>query len=59
MKEGFTFPDGEHLPEEYYAYLEKYIRDKIAYDIDTAIIEVAGNSAETMRQSARIVRGIK
>lgn len=59
MNEGFTFPDGAHLPEEYYAYLEKYIRDKVAEEIDHAIIEVAGNSAETMRQAASIARIIK
>lgn len=59
MNEGFTFPDGEHLPEEYYDYIEKYIRSKIAAELDNAVIEVVGNSAETMQQAARIVRGNK
>lgn len=34
MSEGFTFPDGEHLPQEYYDYIEKYIREKIAYEVE-------------------------
>ena len=34
MSEGFTFPDGEHLPQEYYTYIEKYLRENIAYEID-------------------------
>ena len=59
MKEGFTFPDGEHLPEEYYDYIEKYIREKVASELDNAVIEVVANSAETMQQAARIVRGNK
>ena len=34
MSEGFTFPDGEHLEPSYYAYIEKYFRENIAYEID-------------------------
>jgi tRNA-dihydrouridine synthase len=38
---------------------EQMLREKIAKEIEDAVIEVAGNSAETMRQAARIVRGDK
>lgn len=38
---------------------EQLLREKIAKEIEDAVIEVAGNSAETMRQAARIVRGDK
>ena len=33
MNEGFTFPDGERLPEEYYDYVERYVREKVAQEI--------------------------
>lgn len=36
---------------------EQKLREKIAKEIDDAIIEVAGDSAATMRQAAAIVRG--
>ena len=34
MSEGFTFPDGEHLPEEYYAYIDQHIRKKLRQQIE-------------------------
>ena len=34
MNEGFTFPDGEHLPEEYYTYVDDYIRKNICQEIE-------------------------
>lgn len=36
---------------------EQKLREKIAKEIDDAIIEVAGDSAATMRQAAAIARG--
>jgi hypothetical protein len=38
--------------------LELEFREQIAKEIEDAIIEVVGDSAATMRQAARIVRGI-
>lgn len=34
MSEGFTFPDGEHLPEEYYTYIDDYIRKNLYQEIE-------------------------
>lgn len=36
---------------------EQKLREQIAQEIEDAVIEVAGNSAETMAQAARIARG--
>jgi hypothetical protein len=38
---------------------EPYWRERIAKEIDEAVIEVAGDSATTMRQAAKIARGNK
>lgn len=35
MNEGFTFPDGEHLPEEYYLYIKKYVTEEVIRHIGT------------------------
>lgn len=43
MNEGFTFPDGEHLPEEYYDYISKYIKSTI-YEKVQALSLDAGDS---------------
>ena len=37
--------------------IESNLREKIAGEIESAVIEVAGNSAATMEQAARIARG--
>ena len=37
--------------------IESNLREKIAGEIENAVIEVAGNSAATMEQAARIARG--
>lgn len=37
--------------------IEKQLREEIAQEIENAVIEVAGNSAATMEQAARIARG--
>ena len=52
----FYKPDFEVI---YDALNEMYLqgREDAAQDIDNAIIEVAGDSAHTMRQAARIARG--
>lgn len=34
MNEGFTFPDGEHLPEEYYSYIYEHIRKTLCQKIE-------------------------
>ena len=34
-------------------------REEIAKELESAVIEVVGNSAATMDQAARIVRGMK
>jgi len=34
MSEEFTWPDGENIDQVYYEYLEKYIRAKIAEEIE-------------------------
>ena len=34
-------------------------REEIAKELESAVIEVAGNSAATMDQAVRIVRGMK
>ena len=39
MSEGFTFPDGEHLPEEYYTYIDQYIRKKLHQQIEEIDID--------------------
>lgn len=58
MKEGFTFPDGEHLTEDYYAYIEKHIRNKIAQEIEALEIEAGKTNALGMRiQAAKVARG--
>lgn len=31
--EGFTFPDGELLPEEYYLYIKKYVVEQVINSI--------------------------
>lgn len=49
----------DKLVNDLLAMLESQLREQIATDLDNAIIEVAGNSAATMQQAARIVRGIK
>jgi len=38
---------------------EAYWREKIAKEIEEAVIKVAGDSAATMRQAADIARGRK
>ena len=35
------------------------LREQIAQEIENAVIEVAGDSAATMQQAARIARGLK
>ena len=43
-----------------YDFAEKIVasvREQIAQEIEAAVIEVVGNSAETMRQAAKIARG--
>lgn len=40
-----------------FSHIERSIREKIAQEIESAVIEVAGNSAHTMRQAAAIARG--
>lgn len=35
------------------------LREQIAQDIETAVIEVVGNSSATMKQAAAIARGSK
>jgi N-acetylglutamate synthase/N-acetylornithine aminotransferase len=40
-------------------YELKELREQIARDIENAVIEVAGDSAHTMEQAARIARGVK
>ena len=43
-----------------YDFAEKIVasvREQIAREIENAVIEVVGNSAETMRQAATIARG--
>ncbi len=39
--------------------IEKEIREKVAQEIENAVIEVVGDSAATMQQAARIARGNK
>lgn len=39
--------------------LLKELREQLAQELDDAVIELAGNSAATMRQAARIVRGTR
>ncbi len=39
MSEGFTFPDGEHLPQEYYAYIDQHIRKKLYQQIEEIDID--------------------
>ena len=39
--------------------IEKEIREKVAQEIENAVIEVVGDSAATMQQAARIARGSK
>jgi hypothetical protein len=39
--------------------IESNLREKLALEIESAVIEVAGNSAATMEQAARIIRGNK
>jgi hypothetical protein len=68
MKEGFTFPDGENLPQEYYEYVNKYIRSKIVQDIEEIMCDTPnhGNSYQDMKhevsswafnESIKIVKG--
>jgi DNA-directed RNA polymerase subunit RPC12/RpoP len=38
---------------------EEELREKIAQEIENAVIEVVGDSAATMQQAARIARGTK
>ena len=68
MKEGFTFPNGEHLPQEYYEYINKYIRSKIVQDIEEIMCDTPnhGDSYHDMKhevsnwafnESIRIVKG--
>ena len=54
MKEGFTFPDGEHLPEEYYDYVEKYVREKVAQEI----AKVWKSTDESMNDKYTYIDGI-
>ncbi len=39
MSEGFTFPDGEHLPQEYYTYINQHIRKKLHQQIEEIDID--------------------
>lgn len=50
---GLKFSDKDFIEKSE----EQMLREKIAKEIEDAVIEVAGNSAETMAQAARIVRG--
>lgn len=52
---GLKFSDKDFIEKSE----EQLLREKIAQEIEAAVIKVAGNSAETMRQAADIVRGIK
>lgn len=38
-------------------HLQEIVREQVAQEIESAVIEVAGNSAATMEQAARIARG--
>lgn len=49
----------DKLVNDLLAMLESQLREQIALDIENAIIEVVGNSAATMQQAVRIVRGSK
>ena len=51
---GLKFSDQDFIEKSE----EQMLREKIAQEIEAAVIKVAGNSAETMRQAADIVRGI-
>ena len=61
MNEGFTFPDGEHLPEEYYTYIDEHIRKKLCQEIEEININTPSQlNALGMRMLVLdIVRGKK
>lgn len=52
---GLKFSDKDFIEKSE----EQMLREKIAKEIESSVIEVAGNSAETMRQAANIARGVK
>lgn len=59
---GFYKPEFEVISDALWQMYKQGIfdaREEIAKEIENAVIEVAGNSAETMRQAARIARGDK
>jgi hypothetical protein len=55
MTEGFTFPDGEHLPEEYYTYIEKYIRTKVAEEIEALRVDSCRCELEFIEKSCSLL----
>jgi hypothetical protein len=58
----FLIPNNEEDMKRVAGFLDKMrstIREQIAQEIESAVIEVAGNSAATMEQAARIARGNK
>jgi hypothetical protein len=45
MNEGFTFPDGEHLSEEYYTYIDQHIRKKLCQEIEAIDLNEGSNKS--------------